>query len=438
MYRNRQLSLDGVFSYNQLLVNGVDVAPTIQANSQDISYIYNDGLVNTSNDTLNNANNLESISTLTQTNSTNIANLQTGLNNQIQQEAADIANLNYSINNTNTNLNNFTTQTNNKINQINTQLQNLPTNNGLSSTQLTALQNSIQSNTTAITNLTTQESTDISNLQTQITTNKNNINSNTTLINNLTTKETNDILNLQTQITKNATDISNINLGSLTAQTTANSSLINSLISTVNSNNLSLQTSLNNLTIKESSDISGLQTQISKNTTDITTLKASTYSSGSGTISLPSTYQTTSYINNLYPNTIGYQIYQQILMSGYQYYLTHNTSASTTSLTQLCSFPLTPIGSLWIIVMNLTPGGGLLSTTNRFMNCYIVVTDNQGVYLYNTIQICDFQYLSAITFTFMYYNRSGGNVKVLANTCGYISSEKYYFQNLSYIATRIG
>ena len=27
MYRNRNLSLDGVFGYNQLLVNGVDVAP---------------------------------------------------------------------------------------------------------------------------------------------------------------------------------------------------------------------------------------------------------------------------------------------------------------------------------------------------------------------------------------------------------------------------
>jgi hypothetical protein len=67
-------------------VNGVDVEPTIKANSQDITYIYNDGLLNTSNDTLNNAANLQALSTLTETNSTNIANLQTSLVNQINHK----------------------------------------------------------------------------------------------------------------------------------------------------------------------------------------------------------------------------------------------------------------------------------------------------------------------------------------------------------------
>ena len=44
MYRNKQLTLDGVFGYNRLLVNGVDVAPTLNTNTQDICYIYNEAL----------------------------------------------------------------------------------------------------------------------------------------------------------------------------------------------------------------------------------------------------------------------------------------------------------------------------------------------------------------------------------------------------------
>jgi hypothetical protein len=68
MYRNRSLNLDGVFSYNSLLVNGVDVAPSINTNTSDINYIYTGALINASSGTLNNAQITEAISSLTQTN----------------------------------------------------------------------------------------------------------------------------------------------------------------------------------------------------------------------------------------------------------------------------------------------------------------------------------------------------------------------------------
>lgn len=130
MYRNRQLNLNGVFSYNQLIVNGVDVAPTIENNSTDISYIYNDGLLTQSNDTLNNATNTKSLSALTETNSQLITNLQTALNNQITQETNDIQNVTNSLNALILTFNNFKSSSNqkitnlqNQINQINTILQ---------------------------------------------------------------------------------------------------------------------------------------------------------------------------------------------------------------------------------------------------------------------------------------------------------------------------
>ena len=86
MYRNKQLTLDGVFGYNRLLVNGVDVAPTINTNSQDINYIYNEALINTSNDILSTAKITEAVSSLTQTNTQDIKAIKTSLkDNYIQQ-----------------------------------------------------------------------------------------------------------------------------------------------------------------------------------------------------------------------------------------------------------------------------------------------------------------------------------------------------------------
>ena len=83
MYRNRNLSLDGVFGYNQLLVNGVDVAPSINTNSQDINYIYNEALINASNDVLNTAKITEAVSSLTQTNTQDIKAIKTSLKEHI-------------------------------------------------------------------------------------------------------------------------------------------------------------------------------------------------------------------------------------------------------------------------------------------------------------------------------------------------------------------
>ena len=83
MYRNRNLSLDGVFGYNQLLVNGVDVAPSINTNSQDINYIYNEALINASNDELNTAKITEAVSSLTQTNTQDIKAIKTSLKEHI-------------------------------------------------------------------------------------------------------------------------------------------------------------------------------------------------------------------------------------------------------------------------------------------------------------------------------------------------------------------
>jgi hypothetical protein len=87
MYRNKQLTLDGVFGYNRLLVNGVDVAPTLNTNTQDISYIYNEALINTSNDILSTAKITEAVSSLTQTNTQDIKAIKTSLkeNSYIQQ-----------------------------------------------------------------------------------------------------------------------------------------------------------------------------------------------------------------------------------------------------------------------------------------------------------------------------------------------------------------
>jgi hypothetical protein len=88
-----------------------------------------------------------------------------------------------------------------------------------------------------------------------------------------------------------------------------------------------------------------------------------------------------------------------------KYYLPHNTSTSATTKLNICSFTLTPIGSVWIITMTLTPGGGLVNLYNRLMTCFINVTDSKSVYLYTTYQIVDFQYLNPVSFTFTYFNR---------------------------------
>ena len=83
MYRNRNLSLEGVFSYNQLVVNGVDVAPTINTNIKDISYIYNQALISASQGSLNNAQILESLGSLSQTNTQDIKLIKSSLNEHI-------------------------------------------------------------------------------------------------------------------------------------------------------------------------------------------------------------------------------------------------------------------------------------------------------------------------------------------------------------------
>jgi hypothetical protein len=313
---------------------------------------------------------------------------------------------------------------------MNTQIQNLPT-NSLSSTQLADLQNSVQSNTVAISNLSAQEANDKTNLQNQINSNTSNISTNTTLINNLTTKQVNDISNLQTQLNSNTTSINNLSSKQIRDVT----NLQNQIVTNIN-NIASANTLINNLTTKEFDDISNLQTQITSNTTNITTLMANS-SSGSSSVSLFSTDQTNlNYINNKNPNTIGYQVYQQILMSGSKYYLPHNTSTSATTKLNICNFTLTPIGSVWIITMSLVPGP-IVNSYNRLMTCFINVTDSASVYLYTTLQIVDFQYLNPVSFTFTYYNRSGGDLKVYANTNTYNVGENYYFQNLNYLATRI-
>ena len=90
MYRNKQLTLDGVFGYNRLLVNGVDVAPTINTNSQDISYIYNEALINTSNDILSTAKITEAVSSLTQTNTQDIKAIKTSLKDSFIQQGNNI------------------------------------------------------------------------------------------------------------------------------------------------------------------------------------------------------------------------------------------------------------------------------------------------------------------------------------------------------------
>ena len=86
--------------------------------------------------------------------------------------------------------------------------------------------------------------------------------------------------------------------------------------------------------------------------------------------------------------------------------------------------------------MSLTPGP-IVNLYNRLMTCLVNITDSKGVFLYTTLQIVDFQYLNPVSFTFTYYNRSGGDLKVYANTNTYVSSENYYFQKLEYLATRI-
>jgi hypothetical protein len=94
MYRNRSLNLDSVFGYNRLLVNGVDVGPSINTHTQDISYIYNEALINTSNDILSTTKITEAVSSLTQTNTQDIKAIKTSLkdNNYIQQGGINLNN----------------------------------------------------------------------------------------------------------------------------------------------------------------------------------------------------------------------------------------------------------------------------------------------------------------------------------------------------------
>ena len=98
MYRNRNLNLEGIFGYNQLLVNGVDVAPSINSNTNDIGYIYNGALINTSAGTLNNAQITEAISSLTETNTQDIATIKTTLQETINKQKEDVVSINSNLN----------------------------------------------------------------------------------------------------------------------------------------------------------------------------------------------------------------------------------------------------------------------------------------------------------------------------------------------------
>ena len=122
MYRNRSLNLDGVFSYNSLLVNGVDVAPSINTNTSDINYIYTGALINASSGTLNNAQITEAISSLTQTNAQDISTIKTTLKEQIDKQKQDVSTITSNINSQTTSLNEHKTNTNNNIIIINNKI----------------------------------------------------------------------------------------------------------------------------------------------------------------------------------------------------------------------------------------------------------------------------------------------------------------------------
>jgi hypothetical protein len=96
MYRNRNLNLNGAFSYNQLLVNGVDVAPSIKDNKKDISFIYNESLVTINNDNINNSYNVGAISALAGSSAlaiTDIQSTQNDVNAQVETLKAQIQQL---------------------------------------------------------------------------------------------------------------------------------------------------------------------------------------------------------------------------------------------------------------------------------------------------------------------------------------------------------
>jgi len=483
MYRNRQLTLDGVFGYNQLLVNGVDVAPNINANTSDISYIFNDGLMGTSQSTLNNAKITEAMSALTQANAQNIQQIQTALNETIVKQKSDVININTSINTQTTALNNYKTTTNDKLTQLTTQVTTLANSPSLNSNQLTTLQNNINTATTAITNLTTKETNDINNLQTQVTKNTNDITNNTTAISNLATKDTTN--NLQTQVTKNTSDITN-NTTAISNLATKETSDINNLQSQVANNTTdiallktqsntnfvnAITTSLNNLTTKQATDITNvsaqidsIKTNVANNTTSINGLSTSNItnitnikknsddiaslttkvnalptSSTSG-ITLFSTDKSTTYNNQLStPNTIGYQIYQN-LYSALIYPVTLKQLSN--GYIQVASInPLSPLGSIWYMQIKLTCNG-IIKTSAGLNPCSFIVFDSgsNGLTinrLYEDYKYINFSTTSYVYLQFMYYVQNPGNIIINGASIIGVSGESYKVANVEFTATRI-
>ena len=478
MNRNRQLSLDGVFGYNQLLVNGVDVDQTLTNNSTDISYIYNDGLMGTSQSTLNNAKITEAISSLTQANAQDIAQLQITLNEQIAKEKLDVSNINTSINTQTTALNNYKTTTNDKLTQLTTQITTTPS---INSNQITTLQNNINAATTAITNLATKETNDINNLQTQITKNTSDITNNTTAISNLATKDITN--NLQTQITKNTSDITN-NTTSISNLATKQTSDMNNLQSQVTNNNTdiallktqsntnfvnTITTSLNNLTTKQANDITNVSAQlktiennVTNNTTSINGLSTSNITnitnikknsddiailttkvnalpiSSTTSITLFSTDKATTYNNQLStPNTIGYQIYQNL----------YNALIYPVSLKQLANGYIqvasidkfSPLGSIWYVQIKLTCNG-IIKTSAGLNPCSFIVFDSGGPApnrLYEDYKYINFSTTSYVYLQFMYYVQNSGNIIVNGASIISVSGESYKIANVEVTSTRI-
>jgi len=485
MYKSRKLNLNGDFEYNSLIVNGVDVSTTINANTSDITYIYNDGLMGTSQSSLNNAKITEAMSALTQANTQDIAKIQTSLNETIIKQKSDFLTISASINTQTTSLNNYKTLTNDKITQLTSQVTTLANSPSLTANQLTSLQNDISNNKVLLNNLTIKQSVDISNIQIQITKHTNDISNNSLLINYLIGKQSSDISTVQNLVTKNTNDISNNVLlinnwitkqindtYSLQNQITNNSTDITLLKSQTNPTIINaITTSLNNQILKESNDITNVSikldsirndvsnniaainflstnnitniTNIKKNSDDITSLttkvNALPISSTSG-ITLFSTDKGTTYNNQLSPpNTIGYQIYQN-LFNALIYPVTLKQLAN--GYTQVASIsPLSPLGSVWYMQIKLTCNG-IIRTSSGVNPCSFIIFDtgSNGLTInrvYEDYKYINFSVTSTVYLQFMYYVQNPGNIIINGASILGVSGESYKIANVEYTATRI-
>ena len=368
MYRNRQLTLDGVFGYNQLLVNGVDVAPTINTNIKDISYIYNQALISASQGSLNNAQILESLGSLSQTNTQDIKLIKSSLNEHIDNVK------------------------NNYIQQG----QDIKFNTNIAK---------ISFPSTFPTTATKNNETGIGwywNMSGYL-------------------GETNLICYGQS------------GSGGLTLYATGTylspllfCRLLPHLIDFSTTPIFPTNTTVGNIaaTTKYVDD----------------RLKETT-----GSISLFSTDKTpSSNINTTSANTIGYQVSQTFsftstsVFDGVSIKLINSNSTST--ITKIGTFTLTPRGSVWMIQLMFTPGPGLRSVANRFANVFIQVLDSgKQMTLFSKYNTFDFFNRMEEHFTFVVFVRyQDGIININANTTSNAtSSETFYFSQIRYIATRI-